>query len=143
MIGLSFFAKKPTKHVKLNSCLLAVQSTLDTIILLFLVHFDFDDNSRDWKSLIDGTSAWTLHQGCTKTSGIGPCHDVSRGGIMNTCLFLCLFLFIVAVVVVFVSDNFLLYLFTFFHSSTNTALLMIMFRFTNLERAIFYSVLKH
>ena len=83
----SVFLLKPTKHVELNSCLLAVQSTLDTIILLFLVHFDFDDNSRDWKSLLDGTSAWTLHQGCTKTSSTRPCDDISRGGIMNTCLF--------------------------------------------------------
>ena len=74
-------------YVELNSCLLAMQSTFDTVILLFLVHFDFDDNSRDWKSLIDGTSAWKLHQGCTKTSGTGPCDDVSRGGNMNTSLF--------------------------------------------------------
>ncbi|PFX18451.1 Fibroleukin, partial [Stylophora pistillata] len=44
------------------------------------VHFDFDDNSRDWESLVDGTNGWTLLQGCTKTSGTGPCDDVSRGG---------------------------------------------------------------
>ena len=139
----SVFLLKPTKHVELNSCLLAVQSTLDTIILLFLVHFDFDDNSREWKSLLDGTSAWTLHQGCTKTSSTRPCDDISRGGIMNTCLFPSFFcLLFVAVVVVFASDSFQLYLLTFFHSSTDTSPFTIVFRFTNLERAIFHSALK-
>ena len=40
---------------------------------------------------------------------------------MNTCLFTSLFLLVfVAVVVVFVSDNFQLYLITFFHSSTKS-----------------------
>ena len=92
-----------------------MQSTFDTVILLFLVHFDFDDNSRDWKSLIDGTSAWTLHQGCTKTSGTGPCDDVSRGGNMNTSLFtLFLPFFLLLLLSVFVSGNFQLYLLTFF-----------------------------
>ena len=76
-----------------------MQSTFDTVILLFLVHFDFDDNSRDWKSLIDGTSAWKLHQGCTKTSDTGPCDDVFRGGIMNTSLFTLFLPVFVAVVV--------------------------------------------
>ena len=67
---------------------------LNSIALCLSVYLNFDDNSRDWALLLNGSSGWELSHGCAETAGTGPCDDVSGGGNRHFSYFFLFFFFL-------------------------------------------------